>query len=43
MLSIIFRFDRVGYLEVDGTEIIEGQSPIGLSQLNTEAKLYIGQ
>ena len=36
------RYDRVGMLEVDGTEIIEGESPGLLTQLNTEAKFYLG-
>ena len=36
------RYERVGYLEIDGTEVIEGTSPAPLQQLNTNAKIYLG-
>lgn len=36
------RYERVGYLEIDGTEVIEGTSPGRLKQLNTQSKIYVG-
>jgi len=38
----VHRYDRLGYLEVDGTEVVEGMSPAPLKQLNIKPRLYIG-
>lgn len=38
-----FRYERIGYLEIDGTEVIEGTSAGALKQLNTQSKLYVGE
>jgi len=36
------RNNQLGYLELDGTEVVEGTSPGSLKQLNVPNKLYIG-
>ncbi len=42
IFGCVFRYKRVGYLEIDGTEVVEGTSPGALSQLNTKSLIYIG-
>lgn len=37
------RYEKTGYIEVDGTEVVEGTSPGALKQLNTEASIFIGK
>ena len=43
ILLFLFRYEQLGYLEIDGTEIVEGQSPGTLKQLNTNNLLYLGK
>ena len=43
ILLFLFRYEQLGYLEIDGTEIVEGQSPGTLKQLNTNNLLYLGR
>lgn len=37
------RYHRTGYIEIDGTEIVDGTSPGNLKQLNVGNRLYIGK
>ena len=37
------RYEKLGYLEIDGTAGVEATSPGNLKQLNTANKLYIGE
>ena len=39
----IFRSHKLGYLEIDGEEGVESNSPGNLKQLNVENTVYIGK
>lgn len=38
-----YSFERTGYLEIDGTAVMEGVSPGNMKQLTTYGRIYIGQ
>ena len=39
---MLHRYGRVGYLEIDKSEIVEGTSPGLLTSLNPENNAYLG-